>query len=441
MTPLGPAGISDLFRRNVRDPRARQVGLECERIAVWSDGTPFRYRDPKTHPDRFGAGELLADLEKKYRWEGHRNAQGQLLGFSLPTGKVSLEPGSQLEFAAKPTGSLVEQARAIDHFEKQVSAVTDGWGLHWLSLGVHPLATVDDVDVIPLDRYRIMTEYLGQRDTLGLRMMRLTASVQINLDYASEAEATSMLRAALLLAPLSYALFGHSPFYAGKTAAELSHRGRIWRHTDPDRSGLLPEAFGRDFGFDRYAELAWNRPLMFAEDARGTFVAANGRSLGELVTANQVPAHEANFHHAVRELFFEARLKPGYVEVRSVDGLPPPERYAAAAFWTGALYGESCRAFAETHFFPLGADGLSRLCESAWTDGLEAAVDGVALGALAKAFLPLVEQSLVARKRDEVSLLAPLKRIVEEGQNPAQRALAAFEAHGRRWDAEFLRTQ
>jgi gamma-glutamylcysteine synthetase len=60
---------------------------------------------------------------------------------------------------------------------------------------------------------------------------------------------------------------------------------------------------------------------------------------------------------------------------------------------------------------------------------------------LAKAFLPLVEQSLVARKRDEVSLLAPLKRIVEEGQNPAQRALAAFEAHGRRWDAEFLRTQ
>lgn len=438
MTVQGPAGISELFRKNVRDPRARQVGLECERMAVWSDGAPFRYRDPKTAPDRFGAGELLADLEKKYRWEGIRNTQGELLGFNLPTGKVSLEPGSQLEFAAKPTGNLVEQARAIDHFEKQVAAITDGWGLQWLPLGVHPLATVEDVDVIPLERYRIMTEYLGRRDKLGLRMMRLTASVQINLDYATEAEAVSMLRAALLLAPLSYALFGHSPLFQGKKAEDLSHRGRIWRHTDPDRSGLLPEAFGRSFGFDAYAELAWNAPLMFAEDAKGKFVPAEGRSLAQLVADGRVPENENNQLHAIRELFFEARLKPGYVEVRSVDGLAPVDRYGAAAFWIGALYGEACRDFAERHLTPLGAAGLLRLHEAAMEKGLAASEGNVRLGVLAKELLPLVEQSLLSRKRDEAVFLDPVKRIVTEGKNPAERVLEAFDRSGR-VDAAFLK--
>src|SRR5690606_3197000 len=117
----------------------------------------------------------------------------------------------------------------------------------------------------------------------------------------------------------------------------LSHRAEIWRNTDPDRCGLLHEVFREGYGFEEYAKMAWERPLMFVENAEGKHIPAQGRSLQQIAEGAipSVPISENNFRSCLSQLFFEARLKTGYLEVRSVDGLAGAERLAAAAFWTG----------------------------------------------------------------------------------------------------------
>ena len=54
---------------------------------------------------------------------------------------------------------------------------------------MQPLATPDDIRIIPKPRYAIMTRYLPTRGALALWMMRTTAGMQVNLDVTSPAEA------------------------------------------------------------------------------------------------------------------------------------------------------------------------------------------------------------------------------------------------------------
>ncbi len=242
---------AELLRKSARQTNERQVGVEIERVALWSDGYALHYWDGKG-PDgatRPGAEKLLAALGKKHGWTEVTNSRGEPLGFSSPSGKISLEPGSQLEFSADPTCGLLPQKALFDDFEAEVEAITKPWGVKWLGIGVNPTCAVNELDVIPSDRYAIMTDYLGARGKLGTSMMRLTTSIQINLDYTSESEAIEMLRTALAVAPLSYALFANSPFSNGKLSKFLSFRGAIWEDTDSDRVGLVPEAFRDGFSF------------------------------------------------------------------------------------------------------------------------------------------------------------------------------------------------
>ena len=61
--------------------------------------------------------------------------------------------------------------------------------------------------VMPKGRYRLMTDYMGRVGTHGTQMMYRTCTVQVNLDYASEADMVKKLRVALALQPVATALF------------------------------------------------------------------------------------------------------------------------------------------------------------------------------------------------------------------------------------------
>ena len=239
------AWLTELFQKEKRSLKDRRIGLEVERIALWKEGSPFLYQSTSEKP---GAGELLQKLHEAYGWTLVQVSTGDLIGLETPQGKVSLEPGSQLEFAVSPQESLQEIAVALEQFDEKVESVIKNWnGLYFLGLGVNPLHSVEQLDLIPSPRYQIMTRVLGKAGKYGTSMMRRTSSVQVNLDYTSEEEAIEMLRVALLVAPVSTALFANSPFLDGKKTDFLSIRSEIWRHTDPARTGLLPEAFEKGF--------------------------------------------------------------------------------------------------------------------------------------------------------------------------------------------------
>jgi glutamate--cysteine ligase len=433
----GPNKIAELLRSSMRVASERKIGIEIERIGLWKDGTALHYStQSRSSKDlRPGAEQLLNEIKNRYHWEGVENDHGQLLGFKSPFGKVSLEPGSQLELSTETHTDLYSLIEEVRRFEKEIDRITAPWGLHWVGLAVNPFHRPEMMDVIPSHRYHIMTDYLGQRGRLGTSMMRLTSSIQINLDYSSEAEGIEMLRTALAAAPLSYALFSNGPWNHGDKAGVLSYRNSIWRETDPDRTGLLPAAFDPTFDFDAYADLIWHEPLMFAQNQEGQYVPAQGKTLEQISNdeLNGVVVDERNRLNAVREMFTEARLKPGYVEVRSVDGQSVQYRYAAVAFWVGILYHAPTRKFILDHLGKLSPQERNTLWIQSAREGLKATYDGKHdLKSLMTNILNLCREGLKSRNCKEERLLEPVEQIVKDGENPAEQLL-------RQWNGQWHR--
>ena len=60
---------------------------------------------------------------------------------------------------------------------------------------------------------------MGKVGTMGRTMMRRTSTVQVNLDYSSEADMIQKLRAGIALQPVAVALFANSPFFEGNQTA------------------------------------------------------------------------------------------------------------------------------------------------------------------------------------------------------------------------------
>lgn len=425
-------GIAELFHSSVRAPSERKIGVEIERIGAWDDGSTMHYRD-RTLPTGFvrpGARTLLNKLaDNQPGWSPVRSSAGEPLGFVTPLGKVSLEPGSQLELSTQPADTLHSVKANVDAFDSILFPITEPLGLHWIGLGLNPCESVTDVDLIASPRYDIMTEYLGQRGKLGTSMMRLTTSVQINLDYTSEEEGIEMLRASLAVAPISYALFGNSPIGKGKPNGFLSFRQEIWTDTDKDRTGFIPEAFGKNFNFNDYAKLIWHQPLMFAQDHKREYVPGLGKSL-EDISRGALPnvcADEWNQLNAVREYFTEARLKPGYVEVRSIDGLGARDRYASIAFWVGLLYSSEARKKTLQLLGGLSDDERRALAASAAKEGVSAKLNGKSLRELSLILTDTAKTSLEERGHGEEAYLKPIYENLEENTNPGLRILKLYQ--------------
>jgi len=431
--PLPWSWLNELFKSEVRSLSERRIGLEVERIAIWKDGSPFLYRTRLGKP---GAEELLQKLHKAYGWPLVESSLGEPIGLETPEGKISLEPGSQLEFAVYPQKTLSEIAHRLQAFDAQVDRVIQDWkGLCFLGLAVNPLHRLEELDVIPSPRYHIMTEVLGKTGKFGTSMMRRTSSVQVNLDYTSEEEAIEMLRVALLVAPVSHALFANSPFMEGKQTDFLSMRAEIWRHTDAVRTGLLSEAFEKGFDFSAYAALLWRLPLMFVTNERKEVVNAQGMSLQEISEGklSGVKASQANMRSAVQQLFTEARLKPGYVEIRSIDGQLPAYRLAAAAFWLGLLYDAEARQIALKLLGSIPSDQREKLSVDASRAGLKTQIKNDSLLSIAVKLVAASEEGLKKRRNNEEVFLIPLKENLEKGLSPADILLDKFK---HRWQGQ-----
>lgn len=418
---LNPLKICQLFRDAYQ--KEHRIGLEVERLSRWADGRPFQYSSQNGQP---GAETLLNQLSKTHGWEPIAGIQNRPIGLKAPGGKVSLEPGSQLEYSTDVAPSLVEVVKNIDAFEKQVSAITDPWGLQWITDGVHSHFKVEDMELIPSTRYQIMTDYLGKRGRLGTAMMRLTSSIQVNVDYTSEENAVEMYQCALAIVPLSYALFANSPYFHGVRTPFLSFRSQIWRETDTDRTGLVPEAFDPGFDLEKYTALLSKRPLMFALDVNGNYVETGGASLADISNGKlkDVVMDEANCWNAVREFFPEVRLKPGYIEVRAIDGLSREMRYAAAAFWMGILYSKDCHAFVKKTLGAISTTEREKLWIEACKTGPNTLFGLGELGSLAEEMMPMIEKTLVTREYGEEVYLEPLKDLIERASNPALEILS-----------------
>src|SRR6185436_18858809 len=107
----------------------------------------------------------------------------------------------------------------------EVVSVGQELGLAFLGLGIQPVSRLDEIEWVPKQRCRIMAPYMTRVGRLGQRMMKQTATVQANIDYADERDAMRKLRVGLGIAPLMNAMFANSPVVDGDRSGYMSFRG------------------------------------------------------------------------------------------------------------------------------------------------------------------------------------------------------------------------
>ncbi len=279
---------------------------------------------------------------------------------------------------------------------------------------------------MPKGRYRLMTDYMGRVGTHGTQMMYRTATVQVNLDYASEADMVQKLRVALALQPVATALFASSPFFEGKPNGHRSWRSRIWRGLDDSRTGMLPFAFQDGMGFQAYVDWVLDVPMYFVY-REGRYINALGQSFRDFLKGAlpALPGEKptlSDWADHMTTVFPEARVKR-YIEMRGADCGDQAHIAALPAFWVGLMYDQTALDAAWDLVKGLDAATREGLRVAASVAALQGEAGGVRLWDLARAAVGLSHAGLVARGLGEERLIAPLVDSVRTGRVQADRWL------------------
>ncbi len=332
--------ISDLadYLASGCKPRSQwRIGTEHEKFGFTLKGhRPLPYHGPA------GINALLNGM-RRFGWQPVIEGDN-IIALTMDGGAISLEPGGQFELSGAPLENLHQTCTEVNTHLKQVREVADELGIGFLGLGFTPNWTRAEIPVMPKGRYGIMTNYMPKRGNLGVDMMYRTCTVQVNLDYSSEADMMKKFRVGLALQPLATALFANSPFTEGKPNGYLSLRSHIWTDTDPDRSGMLPFVFDDDFGFERYVDYALDVPMYFVY-RNGKYIDASGQSFRDFLDGRlpALPGEKptmSDWADHLTTLFPEVRMKK-FLEMRGADGGPWRSLCALPALWAGLFYDQS----------------------------------------------------------------------------------------------------
>ncbi|WP_422048701.1 glutamate--cysteine ligase [Shimia sp.] len=427
------------------DQLAEYLSSGCKPREDWRIGTEhekFGYCKDSLKPLPYeGERSILAVLEGLRDGHGWAPLEegGKLIGLEKDGANVSLEPGGQLELSGAPLENIHQTCDEVNQHLKDVKDIADKIGVGFIGLGSAPIWSHEEMPVMPKGRYKLMTDYMDRVGTMGKVMMYRTCTVQVNLDFSSEADMVQKLRVALALQPVANALFANSPFLDGKPNGVKSTRGLVWRHLDDARTGMLPFVFEEGFGFERWVQYALDVPMYFVY-RDGKYIDALGMSFrdflkGELPALPGETPTLSDWADHLTTAFPEARIKK-FMEMRGADGGPWRRLCALPAFWVGLMYDQSALDAAWDLVKGWDAETREALRVAASEQALQAQVGKINMHELAREVLKISEAGLKARGQagagglvpDETHFLSALQESVESGQVPADELLAQY--HG-----------
>ena len=419
-----------------RPPESYRIGTEHEKL-------PFTLKDhgPVPYEGSLGIRTLLLGMRHLLGWDPILEGS-TIIGLADVTGggAISLEPGGQFELSGEPVGTVHATSAELNAHLAQLREVAMPLGIGFCGIGMSPKWTRSQTPMMPKGRYRIMANYMPKVGRLGLDMMLRTCTVQVNLDFSSEADMVKKLRVGLALQPVATTLFANSPFTEGKPNGFLSFRSEIWRDTDPDRTGMLPFAFEDGMGFERYVDYALDVPMYFIK--RGdTYIDVAGSSFRDLFAGRHAaaPGEQAtvsDWANHLSTLFPEVRLKR-YLEMRGADAGPWARICALPALWVGLLYDQTALDGAFDLVKGWSAAERQKLRDDVPKLGLKAAIGGRSVFDVARDMLALSRAGLARRKRldfcgsDETPFLVPIEEVIASGKTPAEVLLDRYHAEWR----------
>ena len=423
--------LAEYLASGCKPPQDWRIGTEHEKF-----GYDLARRLPLPYEGACSIRAMLEGLRDRFGWDEVREGDA-LIGLVKDGANVSLEPGGQLELSGAPLETIHQTCDEVNEHLREVKEIADRIGAGFIGLGAAPEWTEAQMPVMPKGRYALMTPYMNRVGTTGTWMMYRTCTVQVNLDFASEADMVAKFRASLALQPVATALFAASPFWEGKVNGWQSWRARIWRDLDPARTGMLPFVFEEGMGFERYVDYALDVPMYFVY-RDGRYIDALGMSFRDFLDGRlpALPGEKptlSDWADHLTTIFPEVRIKK-FMEMRGADGGPWRKICALPALWVGLLYDGPSLAAAWDLCKGWTAEERETLRHDAARYGLRAEIGGRTLHDLARDVVAIAREGLAARARpgaggavpDETHFLNALEEIVASGETASDEMLARY---------------
>jgi glutamate--cysteine ligase len=417
---IGPRHIQAIINGFADQTISRVVENGYVTEAVLRDAATRRHSDAVTESHDFKAMNILAASPRR------RIAASEL-------GRLTLEPGGQVEFSGAPHASLIEVERGLRQFALRLTEIAETQNVIFVAIGFDPLRRIDEQRWIPKARYDIMRPYLQKRGARAWDMMCRTAAIQANLDYSDLTDLARKFALATRLAPVAAAMFANSPFENGKLSGYKSTRYRAWLDTDPDRTGPAPVALDDQFTVERFMDYVAGVPMLFIRREEN-YIDVAGHSFSEYLAGCGCPMTPIfqDFTDHLTTIFTEARLKP-HIEQRSMDCGSIEMAMAAMAFWKGLMYDREALESALRLAPKLTPAEYAEFQFDVARRGLEASIRNVPLITLAADAIQIARAGLQRIAANETHYLDLLEeRVTRERVSNADILIRNFEGgwHG-----------
>jgi len=423
-----------------RDDLVRYLEAGCKPKSEWRIGTEhekFVYDLATMKPVSYEGRGIRALLEgmRRFGWEPVMEGD-HIIGLSQDGASISLEPGGQFELSGAALKSVHQTCSEVNTHQEQVREVAAEIGAGIIGLGYAPTWSLDEVPQMPKGRYAIMRRYMPKVGGYGLEMMFRTCTVQVNLDYADEADMVKKFRVGLALQPVATALFANSPFREGRPNGFLSYRSHIWTDVDNARAGMLPFVFEDGMSFERYVDYALDVPMYFVY-RNGKYIDVSGKSFrafldGRIPELKGVEPELADWADHLTTIFPEVRLKR-FLEMRGADGGTWRRICGLPALWVGLLYDRTALDSAWDLVKDWTAEERQAMRDCVPRLAFHTPFRNTNVRELAREMLRIAREGLRRRARHdaigttEEGFLQPLIDLVERGYTRAEELLQLYE--------------
>lgn len=412
----------DIFKKYFKEAEKKKedfkLGVEFEYFII--DKNTF---ESISYYGKNGVGETISDLEKM-GYEGVYEGE-YILGLNKGAKHVTTEPGSQFELSIDANLQIEELEKEYINFLEDLIPILDKKGQYLIALGYHPVTKIDEIKLLPKNRYGFMYDYFKTKGSHAHNMMKGTSALQVAIDYSSEEDYIRKFKIINALSPVFYALFENAYFFEGEKAGKHNMRSFIWENCDKDRSGLVPCALDNDFGYEKYAEYILNGcPIFLTRD--GKEVSAQGKTVRELLNPEDFTKEE--IEHYLTMYFPDVRTK-GYIEIRMMDSIPYPLNFAVIALIKGLLYDEDNLVKLSEFVKCTRVKEIEDVKEKMMKEGLDTKFNGVSLLEIGRFLLELAQNGLDSHDK---KYLKPLEEMLAKGQSPYEIIKGLVEDKGKK---------
>lgn len=375
-----------------------RLGIEMEHFSV--------DKESLNSLDYYGDMGVMDTLDRIHEkgFEISLEHDGKILALKKDEYDITIEPAGQLEISIDGKKSISEIKEAYDKIMKEIIPIYIEKNQYLLALGYHPHSKIEDLKIIPKDRYKFMSKYFKEYgSSMALNMMKGTASLQAAIDYSSEEDFKIKYFVSNALSVFLYTAFDNSYIFESNVYEENNLRQKIWENCDPKRTGVYDFAFDEDLSYKKYAEKILDTDIIFInEDGKDVYKADT-----KFVDIMDKDDSDHMIFHALSIVFPDVRLK-SYLEIRMPDAVPAPYNFSFLALIKGLFYDKKNLLFLKDIFKDMNYEKYKNLRDQSYKKGLDAEYEGKTIADWMLIFIEKAQESL----KDEKDFLYPLKELM-----------------------------